>query len=59
MIFLAVLVLGYRPGEEFRITCLDVGQGDGTVIEIENQWNLLIDGGSTEMIGVGKFQLLA
>ena len=58
MIFLAVLVLGYRPGEEFRITCLDVGQGDGTVIEIENQWNLLIDGGSTNKNAVGKYQLL-
>ena len=58
MIFLAVLVLGYRPGEEFRIACLDVGQGDGTVIEIENQWNLLIDGGSTNKNAVGKYQLL-
>lgn len=35
-----------------------MGQGDGTVIEIENQWNLLIDGGSTNKNAVGKYQLL-
>ena len=58
MVCIAILFLGCHSREEFRITCLDVGQGDGIVIEIENQWNLLIDGGSTNKNAVGKYQIL-
>ena len=39
-----ILLLGYRARSELRIACLDVGQGDGIVLEIEGTWNLLIDG---------------
>ena len=55
---LGILLIGYKPREDFRIACLDVGQGDGIVIEIENQWNILIDGGSTNKSALGQYQLL-
>ena len=55
---LLTVLLGYRPHEDFRIACLDVGQGDGIVVEIENRWNILIDGGSTNKNELGKYQLL-
>lgn len=55
---LGVCVLAYHPREDFRITCLDVGQGDGTVVEIENRWNLLIDGGSSNKTKTGQYQIL-
>ena len=55
---LGILLIGYKPHEDFRIACLDVGQGDGTVIEIENQWNILIDGGSTNKSALGQYQLI-
>ena len=55
---LGILLIGYKPREDFRIACLDVGQGDGIVIEIENQWNILIDGGSTNKSALGQYQLI-
>lgn len=55
---MGILLIGYKPREDFRIACLDVGQGDGIVIEIENQWNILIDGGSTNKSALGQYQLL-
>ena len=35
MVCFAILMISYRPHEDFRIACLDVGQGDGIVVEIE------------------------
>lgn len=55
---LAVLFLSYRQKEALRITFLDVGQGDGIVVEAEGKWNLLIDGGSTNKSAVGQYQIL-
>ena len=34
MVCLGILLIGYKPKEDFRIACLDVGQGDGIVIEM-------------------------
>ena len=58
MVCFVILLISYRPHEDFRIACLDVGQGDGIVVEIENRWNILIDGGSTNKNELGKYQLL-
>ena len=55
---LGILLIGYKPREDFRIACLDVGQGDGIVVEIENRWSILIDGGSTNKSALGQYQLL-
>ena len=58
MVCLGILLIGYKPKEDFRIACLDVGQGDGIVIEMENWWNILIDGGSTNKSSLGQYQLI-
>ncbi len=58
VVCLGILLIGYKPREDFRIACLDVGQGDGIVLEIENRWSILIDGGSTNKSALGQYQLL-
>ena len=47
-----------KEAGEMKVHFLDVGQGDGIVVEIENRWNILIDGGSTNKNELGKYQLL-
>ena len=53
-----VLILGYHPVRGLRITCLDVGQGDGIVLQTHEGYAFLIDGGSTSKKQTGTFQLL-
>ena len=52
---LFILCLRIRP--VLRITVLDVGQGDGIVIETRTA-NYLIDGGSTSKKDLAKYQLI-
>lgn len=42
-----------RPVQELRITCLDVGQGDGIVMECEDG-TVLMDGGSSSRTDLGE-----
>ena len=60
MVCFAILLISYRPHEDFRIACLDVGQGDGIVVEIEKQMEYpLIDRGQYGIrMNWGKYQLL-
>lgn len=58
MLGFGIWLLGYRARPNLRIACLDVGQGDGIVLEIEGTWNLLIDGGSSNKSAVGQYQIL-
>ena len=58
MLGFGMWLLGYRARPNLRIACLDVGQGDGIVLEIEGTWNLLIDGGSSNKSAVGQYQIL-
>lgn len=53
-----VLLLGYRSHGELKITCLDVGQGDGIVLETPQGGHFLIDGGSSNKSALGQYQLL-
>lgn len=53
-----IVLLGYRPCPYLRITCLDVGQGDGIVVETPENYRFLIDGGSSNKTGVGQYQIL-
>lgn len=54
---LTMLVVFRLPGG-FRITFLDVGQGDGICLQNENGNVYLIDGGSSSKSKVGTYQIL-
>ena len=58
VILLPVLVvfLCLQPEESLRVVMLDVGQGDGILIQA-GQWNVLVDGGSSSKSSVGKYQI--
>lgn len=53
-----IALLGYHPCPELKITCLDVGQGDGIVVETPEKYRFLIDGGSSSKSKVGQYQIL-
>ena len=55
---LSVAVTGWRSRSNMTITCLDVGQGDGIVVETPEKHFFLIDGGSTNKTSVGQYQIL-
>ncbi|MCR5674161.1 MAG: DNA internalization-related competence protein ComEC/Rec2 [Lachnospiraceae bacterium] len=50
----ALWVLSFRSSPDLKITVLDVGQGDGIVIEGEDM-RFLIDGGSSSRSGTGSY----
>ena len=51
-------ILGYRPGGTLEITCLDVGQGDASVVEFPSGQVILVDGGSSNKSETGRYQIL-
>ena len=53
-VVLTGMILIGKP-DRFRITMLDVGQGDGTLIETPEHQMILIDGGSSSRSSVGKY----
>jgi competence protein ComEC len=57
LLFIGMVVLCYRPSTELKITAVDVGQGDGIVIESKGT-HIMIDGGSTSKKDVAKYQLV-
>lgn len=57
-IMAAVLTLGWRPGPQFRLTMLDVGQGDCLALETVSGNCYLIDGGSSSVQQVGAYRIL-
>lgn len=58
IILFACLLLKYHIQQPLKITMLDVGQGDGIVIEHRREGNYLVDGGSTDVTKVGKYRIL-
>lgn len=57
-IFLILLALILFPNQKtFRITFLDVGQGDGIIIE-DGKHVIVIDGGSSSVSNIGEYVLL-
>lgn len=54
---LSLAVLGWKDCSGLRITFLDVGQGDGIVLEDQGEC-YLIDGGSTSQSMVGTYRIL-
>lgn len=59
-IFLAagILILGYHPAGKLKVLCLDVGQGDGILVETPDRHYFLIDGGSSSQSDLGRYCLL-
>ena len=57
MVCFAILLISYRPHEDFRIACLDVGQGDCFFFRDGNGKNYLIDGGSSSVDAAGRYRL--
>lgn len=55
---LGILTLAFQDRRELRITCLDVGQGDGIVLEIPGGGAFLMDFGSSSRKNTGQYQLL-
>lgn len=58
LLCLGIFILGRRPRMGLSITCLDVGQGDCIVLETSKGNQFLIDGGSSNKAGIGRYQLL-
>ncbi len=54
----AVFVLTYHPHRYLKIICMDVGQGDGILLETPEGGHFLIDCGSSNESGVGQYRLL-
>ncbi len=53
-----LIILSYSPKtDETYITMLDVGQGDGLLIEMPSGENMMIDGGSSDNGGLAKYTL--
>lgn len=58
MLCAGICILGCHPAKDLKITCLDVGQGDGIVVETPGGGHYLIDCGSSSQEKVGRYQLL-
>ncbi len=58
LLMLAVVLLCLRPRTGVELHFLDVGQGDGIVVELPDGTNYLIDGGSTSQTDIGAYQIL-
>lgn len=53
-----ILILGFHPAGDLKVTCLDVGQGDGILVETPDNHHFLIDGGSSSQSDLGRYCLL-
>ena len=53
-----ILVLGFHPSGKLKVLCLDVGQGDGILVETPDNHHFLIDGGSSSQSDLGRYCLL-
>ncbi len=52
------LILAVRPAERAEVDFLDVGQGDGIYLCTSDGTNVFIDGGSSDVSGVGTYRIL-
>lgn len=52
------IIIVRPPQRDLEITFLDVGQGDGIFIRTPTNTTYLIDGGSSDVSGVGKYRII-
>ena len=53
-----ILLLSVREEKGFAIHMLDVGQGDGILIQTPGEGHFFLDGGSSDVKQVGKYRIL-
>lgn len=53
-----VFLLCIRPRGATALTMLDIGQGDCMVIEEKSGYNILVDGGSSDVSEVGQYRII-
>ena len=58
IVLVLVCLLFVRGKAQFEIDVLDVGQGDGIFIQNDNKECFFVDGGSSNVKGVGKYRIL-
>lgn len=58
VVCVSILILGFRQRGELLITCLDIGQGDGIVIQLPGGKTVMVDGGSSSKKNVASYQIL-
>lgn len=58
MILIFSCLLFVRGNAQFEIDVLDVGQGDGIFIQNDNGEHFFVDGGSSDVSGVGEYRIL-
>lgn len=58
IILAGVFLLCIRPRGATVLTMLDIGQGDCLVIEEKSGYNILVDGGSSDVSEVGQYRMI-
>ena len=58
IILAGVFLLCIRLRGATALTMLDIGQGDCMVIEEKSGYNILVDGGSSDVSGVGQYRMI-
>ncbi|MCC8066675.1 MAG: ComEC/Rec2 family competence protein [Clostridiales bacterium] len=61
-VWIAAITIGiglmvYHPCAALTVTCMDVGQGDGALLQMPDGVNCLIDGGSTSVSGLWEYRI--
>lgn len=57
-VFILIGNMYQLPSEQLKISFLDVGQGDGIVMELPYGKAVMVDGGSSDVPGIGEYRLL-
>ena len=58
VVCVSIFILGFRQKNLISITCLDIGQGDGIVIQLPGGKTVMVDGGSSSKKKVASYQIL-
>lgn len=56
-IIFAVIIIGYHSRNKLEIICMDIGQGDCTLLKLPTGENILVDGGSSNKKNIAMYQI--
>lgn len=57
-VFILIGSMYKLPSKQLKISFLDVGQGDGIVVEMPHGKTVTVDGGSSDVSAVGEYRIL-